>query len=902
MWICVIAASFAFTLGFTLYLIAFGPAELKGVVAAFENGTMVIRSVDSALPGAKSGLRAGDRVLTIDKQPIRHPQDWVAAKANCEPNRPQRWSVSRDGSLVNLEIVLPGSSVRARLSEGYIQYLCLLLGLLPLGLLILWKRPGDFAARIGSWLLLTASIAFGFPNGWAPLWRQLPLAAQALLWIPQISRFVLEGIFLSFFVVFPRPLLKRRWLWIVLWAPVLATLPWRILSFSAVIHPGQGPSVPAWILQLGFARTIIYLAAGIAVLGVSYRRLRDLNEKRRVRVLMAGTALSLMSSMVVVWIDSFKGRGMGFNLLLWIVVFPLFIGFPVSLVYAILRHRILDIQIIVRQGLRYALARRFVLALVPAVIALLMLDLAVNSQEPLARIMQRRGWIYIGLAGLALAIHVKRKQWLETIDRRFFRERYDARRVLSEVVEEIRSARSLDRVALRVVTQIESALHPEFVSLMMQEPNQPDYRALAVAPPEAPQAPSSMAAESKLIGLARVLGKPLEALVTDSAFLERRLPQSEIDMIRQRRIDLVVPIEGNPLGRQVLLLLGIKRSEEPYTRDDQELLESIASSIALLLDQPVGADIRTTQVFKECPKCGTCFDSHAEMCTQEGTHLLPVYLPRTLAGRYRLERRRGSGGMGTVYEAVDGSLERRVAVKVIRDDALGSAEAAERFQREARASAAFSHPNVVTVHDYGIDGSRAFLVMELLEGMTLRAELNRTKRLSMARLLDILRDVCAAIDAAHQRHMIHRDIKPENIFLTSSAAKVLDFGVAKFLPGHYDNASTVTAQTRPGFVVGTLAYMSPEQLLEENADVSWDLWALSVVTYEALTGVLPFPNVSTAEWRQAIFNGSFIPLDRRMPESLERQNAFFVQSFSPDRTLRSKSANEFFQRFLASQL
>src|SRR5262249_48772412 len=156
--------------------------------------------------------------------------------------------------------------------------------------------------------------------------------------------------------------------------------------------------------------------------------------------------------------------------------------------------------------------------------------------------------------------------------------------------------------------------------------------------------------------------------------------------------------------------------EEPYTREDQELLSAIASSLALLLERPaVRPEI--ARRFVECPECGVCYDSGASHCSREGAPLASVRLPRRIAERYLLDRRLGSGGMGTVYAAVDLALERRVAVKVIREDRVGSVEAAERFRREARASASFSHPNVVTIHDFGVlGGTRAFLVMELLEG------------------------------------------------------------------------------------------------------------------------------------------------------------------------------------------
>ncbi len=154
---------------------------------------------------------------------------------------------------------------------------------------------------------------------------------------------------------------------------------------------------------------------------------------------------------------------------------------------------------------------------------------------------------------------------------------------------------------------------------------------------------------------------------------------------------------------------------------------------------------------------------------------------------------------------------------------MGSPEAAQRFQREARAAAGFPHPNVVTVYDYGVEaGTRAFLVMELLEGATLRDELRRGGGWMPARWSEIFRGLCSAVEAAHARHLIHRDLKPENIFLArgggggGETVKVLDFGIAKFLPGYRNRGETrALGETDAGILVGTPGYMSPEQLLGE---------------------------------------------------------------------------------------
>jgi serine/threonine-protein kinase len=449
------------------------------------------------------------------------------------------------------------------------------------------------------------------------------------------------------------------------------------------------------------------------------------------------------------------------------------------------------------------------------------------------------------------------------------------------------------------VARIEAALHPEFVALLVRAPRDPAFRTLASAP--GPTMGLALPADSKLMGVARLLGRPLEVEPGESGWLSEQLPHEETAFLRESRIGLIVPIAMPPGGTEALLVLGVKRSEEPYSREDQDLLVAVAASLALLAERPAAA--RSTAAFEECPRCGSCYDTGTTSCDQEGARLEPVQLPRVLADRYRLARRLGRGGMGTVYEAADTSLERRVAVKVIREDLVGSAEAAERFRREARAAASFSHPNVVTVHDFGVAAERrAFLVMELLRGATLRETLRDERRLAAGRALGIVRELCAAVDAAHQEQLVHRDLKPENVFLVreggSERVKVLDFGIAKFLTSEAETAVV----TGTGRLVGTLHYMGPEQLRGGVVEAGWDLWALAVMAYEMLTGVLPFPSATAVDYQTAVLAGRLTPICAQLPEASERLEAFFARAFAVDPRQRPGRAPLFaaeFERALA---
>ena len=231
------------------------------------------------------------------------------------------------------------------------------------------------------------------------------------------------------------------------------------------------------------------------------------------------------------------------------------------------------------------------------------------------------------------------------------------------------------------------------------------------------------------------------------------------------------------------LALGPKRSEEPYAQEDYGVLVAIAENLALLVAR--SAPRPESPPIEECPQCGACFDGGTRVCSHDERALVPRGLPRTLAGRYRLDQRLAAGGMGTVYKALDMALDRHVAAKVVRENLAASDGALSRFVEEAKLAARLrEHPNVVTLYDFGvIDGQQPFMIMELLVGRTLRHALGTPGGLSPLRTHAILEGVCSAVSAAHRRGLIHRDLKPENIFLADvehgTVAKVLDFGIAK---------------------------------------------------------------------------------------------------------------------------
>ncbi|HKY97169.1 MAG TPA: protein kinase [Gemmatimonadaceae bacterium] len=807
-------------------------------------------------------LETGDRIVAIDGNPSaeRIGPKWFLRDS---PDRNDYTiTVSRQGSELTRKI--PWPTVYSSF-EGRWQWaglVCVILTL-AVGLLIAFGRPDSEIARravisnmltIGFWLTFVVETPTGVIS-------HMPLVLALSYFFIRPYHIVAGYWFVKAFPLGDQP--SKAWrrfdriffpACLLIWVPSAYVAAIRSLGPQRAVEIAAA-QYPLSIVHDGIVNSMYFLFAAVAAFAQglvcwrNYKLVPPGDLQRRLRWVSIGVVIGMVPIVAVapfLFIKNFAGVRPS---LLVHVVNTMAMLVPLCIAYAILRYRVMGIRVVIRSGLRYLFAKNVLRIALALPVVLLITEVITHPTRRVDALLTgpsgRVNILMLVLAGVALRYRTALMTW---IDRRFFREAYRQDRIFLSLAEAIGKAADIQSLASLLSSQIQSALHPT--------------RVLALTRGESSSLDLVYSSESSVTASLADFGIRSNEIQDVTGIAEIRdlthLSPDGRRALETLGIALIVPIRGPNEGLVGLILLGDKKSEEPYTRNDRKLLETTASQTGIVwenlqlrqaLAREKGArrhlaarlDGASAYVV-ECPECGTCYDGDVERCSLDGRELLPS-LPtsRTLDGKYRLNRVIGRGGVGAVYEATDLRLDRTVAVKAVMASMFEDTVARQRFAREARASARIVHPNVVGVFDLGEFEGGAYLVLELLRGRTLRAELEKRRKFSPSGAQRILENIFDGIAAAHAEHVVHRDLKPENVFLVEdrdgnvAGAKLLDFGLAVARDVEFHDGSKLT---RTGTAVGTVAYMSPEQLVGESVDERTDIHALGIIVLEMLTGSL----------------------------------------------------------------
>jgi hypothetical protein len=649
-------------------------------------------------------------------------------------------------------------------------------------------------------------------------------------------------------------------------------------------------------------------------------------EKRRVRLFITGLTLAVVPiSLYVLFASLFpdywqRGRNSPASRIVFGVVEALILSVPLTTTYSVIVGRVLDVKLIIRKVLQYALARYTIIlgTALPFIAALSFLY--IYRENTLASFLSGSRPFVFGAVLIAGAVGlVVRERVMKVIDRMFFREQYDCHSILAGLISAARHAENCERLATVVTSEVDTALHVDSIALLTADRASCAFDSFdrRVRPLKKPSVLAS------LIGgntepLDVDLEKPRSALT--------RLPEEERHWLAEGGFRLLVPIIGSRKNLIGFIALGEKKSELPFSGEDRRFLSDIAASAALALEnrflyasslpgasasptaerpprsEPVGAVEHALAT--ECPRCKLVGGPGETVCRGCGGPLTAAEVPHFLAGKFRFERRIGAGGMGVVYLAADLELERQVAVKILP---RMSPELLMRFRREARAMAAVMHPNLALI--FGVEYWRGIpmLILEYLAGGTLADRLRRA-RFSPLEGVDLGIVLAHALERIHAASILHRDIKPSNIGYTSDGTpKLLDFGLARMLDNvrsklESDSTTTlseVATATHVTGVVGTLAYLPPEAFRGRAFGVHPDLWALGLVLFEILAGRNPFLQKTPAETMQCIQQGTVPEIEQFVPGCPKPLSAFFSKVLASNSRQRPPTAHEFVTRLEA---
>ena len=617
-WLWPVAASFiaCFVVGF--FYLPFKIPESHGINLDLDKRVL---SVTPGSPGETAGIRPGDRVVNVDGRAMQSSLEIVSVLGNTTFDHPVPVVVLRGNQEIHSWLSLNRSQVQASTSReilGFWVEVAVSLIQLLVGLLVLFKRPRDLTAvSAGIFLccLGTGTPIFLLPHA-GVVWRSLPFALQWLIFPVVVIN--LTGMpfvpMLLFSLSFPKPLLHRRWAWMmlaVLGAPLLAfTASGDYIVLFAPNHIVR--PLPRWVGAVIELDILVTFLAVVVILAGNYFRLHEVNERRRIRLVVFGLLLFLLNLLVAgvfflsqktFWITAIAMSPLVFGLVQ--------VPFTICVAYAVLKQRLFQVRLIIRQSLQYAVARGVLLIPIPILAGILLFDLITHKNQTLGSLLSAHGWAYALIGVVGLVAHTKQSDWMEVLDRAFFRSVYDSRVILHDLAEKTRTVGDRRQLAMLLEGHVTEALHPRTFACYLES------------------------ADGQLAALSGTASAALEPVVASAPFFaelarygttrELRGGSEHTDalaVLAPLAPECLVPILGRDNNLIGMLVLGQRLSEEPYSREDKQLLDSVAAQAGIALE-----NIRLAEKMAERIEADRRIAQEMEFAREVQARLFPQKLP-----------------------------------------------------------------------------------------------------------------------------------------------------------------------------------------------------------------------------------------------------------------------------------
>jgi hypothetical protein len=674
-----------------------------------------------------------------------------------------------------------------------------------------------------------------------------------------------------------------------------------LLGAALAVAQGLGERWPeGWWghLARGHARGsywILLFLGSLPALAMALLRVRraEAEERRRVRWFVAALAAGLGPLLLVVLADALIPGATavldrpGVTKAAAVMIYACLLSLPFTIAYAVTARRILEVRIVLRRTLRYAVARTTLAgaALVP--LALMVRLLWVERARPIADILGAgQGRLLAILLGCSLLFLAAQRPLAAAVDRAFNRGRPDWSEAFGRSAALLRRTRSLEEVATSFADCVGTALGAPVSVLFRNEADLRPVGGLGGRP---------LALRSAVCAIVSQGPDPLLVDPEDPRSLFRWLPEEDRQWIVDTGTAMLVPLGDDGDTLAAVAGVGLPAGGEGFAAEDRRFLTALAGAAASAIESHAvrmpgrgAADSRDSA--RECPACGTVHPPETVACPC-GRATVPAAVPHLLQGKFAVHRILGKGGMGVVYLATDVSLGREVALKTLP---RVSTDALLRLRGEARSMARVAGPHLAAIH--GMESWRGvpILTVEYLAGGTLANRLRTDGRMPWPAVIALGRDLAEGLYTMHRQGLLHRDVKPSNIgFTHEGVPKLLDFGLAALFHAPAETApppgSAETTGTATGHVMGTLLYLSPERLQGARPEPADDAWALGMVLLEAAGGTHPWRGAESAlHARQPPFDAVTAEIGRLPDEA----RPFFAHALSPLRSQRPRSARD----------